>query len=246
MSTTTPSKKNTALFKPTTEWPGSFSLFGKAINGVKDNIDFAYLFVGILGIFAVLDYVITPTTFFSLDISSGGSSPSEASVALAIISALVGLILTAPLTVYQLRVAGGKDASVSEVMKTGLSRIFSFIGLNFLIIAAIVVGLIFLIIPGIYIAFRLIAANYAFFDKNLDPIEAMKESFAITKGKLGEVAGYIGLIILLSLVTGMLSLVIPVFGNMLANFTVVVYGVVGAWLYRWLSKQTTVDQRKSA
>lgn len=245
MSTTTPSKKNTELFKPTAEWPGSFSLFGKAVKSVKDNIDFAYLFVGILGIFAVLDYVFKPTPFFSFDISSG-SSQSETGLAIAVISALVGLILTAPLTVYQLRLAAGKEASVSAVMKTGLSRIFPFIGLNLLVLAAIFVGLILLILPGLYIAFRLIAANYAFFDKNLDPVDAMKESLAITKGNLGEVAGYIGLIILLSLVTGMLSLVIPVFGNMLANFAVVVYGVVGAWLYRWLSKQATVAQRKSA
>ncbi len=245
MSTTTPNKKDNDQFKSNDEWPGSFSLFGKALNTVKENIDFAYLFVGILGIFAVLDYVSRPTPFFSLDISSG-SDPNETGLAIAVISALVGLILTAPLTVYQLRVAAGKEASVSAVLKTGLSRIFPFIGLNLLVIAAIFVGLILLIIPGIYIAFRLIAANYVFFDKNLDPIEAMRESFAITKGNLGEVAGYIGLIILLSLVTGMLSLVIPVFGNMVANFAVVVYGVVGAWLYRWLSKQTKSTQRKSA
>ncbi len=79
--------------------------------------------------------------------------------------------------------------------------------------------------------------NYLFFDKNLGPIEALKESFEMTKSYLREIAGYVGTIILLSLIAGALSLFLPVFGNMFANAVAIVYGVVGVWLYRWIAKQ---------
>ena len=49
--------------------------------------------------------------------------------------------------------------------------------------AMVVVGLIFLIIPGIILACRLVFVPYLVMDKKLDPIAAIEESIRMTRGR---------------------------------------------------------------
>ena len=58
---------------------------------------------------------------------------------------------------------------------------------------AVIVGLVLLIVPGIIVMLMLLFVKYAVVDKNLGPIEALKESARITKGHR------IDLLVLLSL-----------------------------------------------
>ncbi len=236
MKTTPTTHLEDYKFNPKEEWPGSLSLVSKAWRVVRDSPDFVYLFVGILGLLSLINYLVAPVPFFSVNISSD-TGTSNSSLVVTAIATLVSLILTGPLTLYQLRVSNDKKVSVSAVLRTGLSRIIPFIALNLVLVACVMLGLLLFIVPGIIIALRLVMANYLFFDKNLGPVEALKKSFELTKGNFSETVGYVGTIILLSLLTGIISLFVPVFGDMLAYAAVVVYGVIGAWLYRWMTKQ---------
>jgi uncharacterized membrane protein len=53
---------------------------------------------------------------------------------------------------------------------------------NLLTIALVMMGFIFLIIPGIIIACRLAFVSYLVMDKKMDPIQAVEESWKLTKG----------------------------------------------------------------
>lgn len=53
---------------------------------------------------------------------------------------------------------------------------------NILVAALVMLGVIFLIIPGIIIGCRLAFVSYVVMDKKLDPIVAVEESWKLTKG----------------------------------------------------------------
>ncbi len=235
MKTTSTTPNEDYKFNPKDAWPGSLALIGQAFRAVREKPDFAYIFLGIQGLLALLDYVVAPTPFFHLSLASD-SNPGHTSLMITMLTILVGLALTAPLSLYQLRLAQGRPIVVRDILTSGLRRILGFFLMNIVIIVCVFAGLLLFIVPGIIIGLRLILANYAFFDMNLGPLEAVQKSFDMTKGYFREIAGYAGVIILLSLVAGVVNLFIPVFGNMLANAVTIVYGVIGAWLYRWLAK----------
>lgn len=48
--------------------------------------------------------------------------------------------------------------------------------------AVIVIGFIFLIVPGIILACRLVFVSYLVMDKNMEPIAAIEKSWAMTRG----------------------------------------------------------------
>lgn len=49
-------------------------------------------------------------------------------------------------------------------------------------VAVIIIGFIFLIIPGVILACRLVFVSYLVMDKNMDPIAAIEKSWAMTRG----------------------------------------------------------------
>lgn len=57
-----------------------------------------------------------------------------------------------------------------------------YLGATILTAIAVVVGLVLLIIPGIIAAMMLLFVKFIVVDRNLGPVEAMKESARITKG----------------------------------------------------------------
>jgi uncharacterized membrane protein len=81
-------------------------------------------------------------------------------------------------------------------------------------------GLILLIIPGIYFAFRLKFACYLVIDKNLGPLEAIKKSWKMTKGNVWNLFFFgilLGLINILGFICLILGLFITVPLSMLAT-----------------------------
>ena len=53
---------------------------------------------------------------------------------------------------------------------------------NLLVFTIIMIGIIMLIIPGIILGCRLVFVSYLVMDRKLDPIEAVEESWRLTKG----------------------------------------------------------------
>jgi hypothetical protein len=66
------------------------------------------------------------------------------------------------------------------------SRYLSFVVASMLRSLATMVGLLFLIVPGIIVSLGLVNAPYYVIDQNLGPIEALKASWRSTDGQKGE------------------------------------------------------------
>lgn len=84
---------------------------------------------------------------------------------------------------------------------------WSYLAAQILFGIAIVIGFMLLIIPGIIVALAYQFWSYIVIDRNLGPIEALKESARITRGHRWELLGFFVLILLLNLV-GTLALLV--------------------------------------
>jgi hypothetical protein len=81
---------------------------------------------------------------------------------------------------------------------------------NLLVVALVIMGLIFLIIPGIIIACRLAFVSYLVMDKKLDPIEAVEQSWKLTRGH-GWTIFFMGFVSIFICIFGLLLLIIGIF-----------------------------------
>ncbi len=82
---------------------------------------------------------------------------------------------------------------------------FFYLGVRILTGIAIVLGLLLLIVPGIMLALMFLFSSFMVIDRELDPIEAMKESARITYGYRFELL-FLMLILLALNVLGVLAL----------------------------------------
>lgn len=97
-----------------------------------------------------------------------------------------------------------------------LSQFFRILGVCLLYLSTICLGLIFFVIPGIYLAIKLKFALCYVIDENMGVIRAFKKSYAVTTGKFWCILG-------LSLLEGALGYLI---------ITTPVSYLVGVYLYR--------------
>lgn len=132
---------------------------------------------------------------------------------LSMVLSLLSWVVSSLLTIGQLKIilkfVDGQKPSFSELFiyyKLLLNYIVG--SLVFGLIVA--VGFILLIIPGIILSIRLGFYNYYIVDKNMGPFEALKASWAVTKGiswnlfLLGLLLGLINIAGALALVVGLL------------------------------------------
>ena len=75
-----------------------------------------------------------------------------------------------------------KKFEIKEIFSGFKDKYLNIILANLLTIAIVVIGFIMLIIPGIIFAIKLTFVPYLVMDKNLDPVEAVKESWRMTRG----------------------------------------------------------------
>lgn len=81
---------------------------------------------------------------------------------------------------------------------------------HLLVIGIVGVGFIFLIIPGIYLACKLIFVPFLIMDKKVDPIQAVKLSFYLSKGYFWTIFG-MGILSFFVLILGFICLFVGVF-----------------------------------
>ena len=98
-----------------------------------------------------------------------------------------------------------------ESLISGFRENYLFIVLaNLLTSALVMLGIIFLIVPGIIVGCRLAFVSYLVMDKKLDPIAAVEESWRMTKGHgwtiffMGFVSFFLGIVGLALLFVGIL------------------------------------------
>ncbi len=88
---------------------------------------------------------------------------------------------------------------------------YSFVILSHLLVIGIVgVGFLFLIIPGIYLACKLIFVPFLIMDKKVDPIQAVKLSFYLSKGYFWTIFG-MGILSFFVIILGLICMIVGVF-----------------------------------
>ncbi|MGE5372472.1 MAG: hypothetical protein ACM3QZ_10840 [Solirubrobacterales bacterium] len=126
-----------------------------------------------------------------------------------IVSLLVGLFFQISITIIALKIMAGEAPVFSDIFQ-GYKSFLNVLIDYFIVFIVVVIGLIFLIIPGIYLALRLQFYMYFILDKGMAPIDALKASWAATQDQtmnlfiLGLALIGINLLGLICLVVGLL------------------------------------------
>lgn len=123
-----------------------------------------------------------------------------------VVSGIISLVLAAGLTRVALNVCSGKEARLEDLFgQTG--KLGTLIGAGIVFYLLLFVGLILLVVPGIYVALRCGFFMTAIVDRNLGPIEALKYSYRITTNNTLSVLGLF-LMTFLVVLAGVLALVV--------------------------------------
>ncbi len=183
--------------------------------------------MGISIVFSIIEAVVSATS------SRGNQNPGEmGSIVIAVtlisqvIQQVVAIFLKLGLARVGLNLVSGKEVSIGMLFGEG-SKFLRAFGASILFGIAMVIGLVLLIVPGIYIALRYGQFLNAIVDRDLGIMEAFDYSSSITENNLMNL-----------FVLGLLSFVAVIVGMILCGIGLIVAGPV-VWLaslvaYRWL------------
>ena len=116
-----------------------------------------------------------------------GTGQTLVVVGVSMIGLIIATIVGAAVTRMGADVYLGGRADVGRTVSAVLPRVLVLIVTALLTMLMVVPGLILLIIPGLYLATRLFAAPQVVVIENRGAIEAIRRSFALTKGRAGHV-----------------------------------------------------------
>ncbi len=102
------------------------------------------------------------------------------------IGLLVGAFFQVGFVKIWLAAARGMTPEFGDLFSGG-GRYFAMLGTMFLVLLAILLGYLALIVPGVILALGLSFSYFYVVDQNMGPIEAMKASWAATKGQKGKI-----------------------------------------------------------
>jgi len=159
---------------------------------------------------------------------SGIVTPTLPSTVVGLLGSVIDLFLTLGLTVAMLKVVDrGPGPPLFSDLFTGGPKLLKYIGASILFGIMVVVGLLLLIVPGIYLATRFGFYTQAMVDRDLGPIESLQYSWQITDPHQGQVF----LTFLLSFLIVLLGLMVLCLGVLVA---IPIATVVVTVAYRWL------------
>lgn len=205
------------------EWMGAFEAFSRSFDNVIKNPKPALFFVGVYALFNIVSMLIQGVSTYS----NNDYVPYA--------DALM-LVFVLPLTMYGLALADGKKLTVSEFMEINLKKLLFIILASLLLVLIVAGSLLLLILPAVWTIAWFAVATYIVVDKDMSPIDALKESKRISQRHKGKVWGIIGVSLLVSLAGAVLA-TIPYVGVIAVGFASLLSTVAAASLYRWLQIQ---------
>lgn len=107
---------------------------------------------------------------------------------------------------------------------------WKYAGANILVSIIVIIGFILLIVPGVIAMLGLMFTKYLVVDRKLGPVEALKESWRITKGHRLKLLGFVVLIMVLN-IAGAVALLVGLL------VTIPLTMLVMAHVYRTLEHQ---------
>ncbi|MCP5358520.1 MAG: hypothetical protein H7A06_10295 [Pseudomonadales bacterium] len=108
-----------------------------------------------------------------------------------------------------LRSTRGEDVKIGSILD-GFQRYVDVVLAHLLVIGLIFIGIIALVIPGLYVACRLVFVSYLVMDEGMDPIAAVEGSWRMTRGHALKIF-LLGLLSILLFLCGLALLLIGIF-----------------------------------
>lgn len=204
-------------------WEGAFNAFEQAYKSIMGNPKPALFFVAVYATINIISMLLQGKTTYS----------QEGYVAYADILMLVFVV---PLTSYALALAAGRSLSVSEFMDISFKKLVSVIFASILFVLVVLGSLVLFIIPAIWTIAWFAFVALAVVDKDLGPMESLRESKRLAQNHKGKVWGMIGVSILVSIAASVVG-VIPYIGVVALGFASVITTTASGRLYTWLKTQ---------
>lgn len=174
---------------------------------------------------AVAAFVLLLPQVFSA-LFGGGRGAGSAMYTILLL--LLNIVLTLGFMNLALESVGRKKVTF-ETLFARIDRFLDFFIAYILVAIMVSIGLVLLVLPGLYIALRVQFFAYFILEKDMKAVEAIKASFAITKGHEFSLVGLWVFQVLIAIL-GFLAL----FVGILVAYPVSV--IAHAWAYKKLSK----------
>jgi uncharacterized membrane protein len=153
-------------------------------NTFRDNLQFFVILMIIVGVLYNIPELIF-TVAFSMDEEIAQSASIEPLLLIilpmAIVSMIIYMIIELGLLQIALRFHDGKTTNLKSLFE-GYPFFLNYLIASIIYGLMVAVGLVLLIIPGIYLGLKYQFYGYAIADKGLGPIDALKESGRMTEG----------------------------------------------------------------
>lgn len=130
----------------------------------------------LIGVFVLTTVISIVASYIAREVGSGAVS-----VILAVLDVVVQVLMSMGITLILLRVYDQTDTSYADLFEP-MHLFWKYTLMSILVFAAVLVGLVLFIIPGIIVAIALLFAAYLVIDRQLGPIAAIQESLRITNG----------------------------------------------------------------
>lgn len=130
----------------------------------------------LIGLFILTTVISGVTGFVAEEVGSGGVG-----AVVNLIDFAIQIILGMGMTLILLRVYDQVDTDYTDLLEP-LHLFWKYLAMTILVLVIVLIGFILFIIPGIIAGIALSFASYLVIDRNLGPVEAIKESVHITQG----------------------------------------------------------------
>jgi len=190
---------------------------------------------------AANSYQVDPNTGAVRYSPSGSTASPIASLivlVLRIISHIVSIFLSLGVTRICLKLVSGEDADVGMIFGEG-SKLLRTIGASIIYGLMVCIGLLFLIVPGIYLAIRFGQFQAAIVDRDMGVFDSLAYSSSLTTNNRLSLF-VLGLLCFLIVLAGMIALCV---GLIFAYPVVLLSGIVA---YRWMQYGPVVVQDRFA
>jgi len=180
----------------------------------------------LIGLFLITTIISAITGFVAEEVGEGGVG-----VVINVIDFAVQIIIGMGMTLILLRAYDQVDTDYTDIIEP-LHLFWKYLAMTILVLVVVLFGLVLFIIPGIIAGLALSFATYLIIDRNLGPVEAMKESMRITHGHRWNLFIF-GLAMFFLNILGALFFGIGLF------VTIPVSALATVHVYRWLLNPPT-------
>ena len=209
-------KAEAALTNVPTTWTGAFDIYKYSKQAVLFNTQ-------------------TMLTLFVLSILLGipGALQGDAANILDFFTSIATVFVSMAIVVASFAGLRSQKMTFNEALAASFSlRTLKFVVSTILVTVLALASLVLLIVPFFFVLPRLVLAPYLVVDKDVSPVESIRQSWAMSKGHSGKVWGIIGVTILF----GILSIIL------VGLYFLFIYQAAFVVLYAYvMSQQSTPD-----